>query len=196
MRASNAQNQLGRFPMNHINRFLILLVMLVMVLAPVSARANESMAIGVQGGFLATGAVIDIPFGPLSVNAGVNYPVGWLYIKTLASEDASVSGLIDPFFVVTADVTAPISMGESFDLKIGVSTLGFTNFATGLFGVAGAALKGEYWIPEKEMGLFVNLNVPVMLYVVGEDTPFSAIFSPWLPLAGLFTTTAGVLWKF
>jgi hypothetical protein len=46
------------------------------------------------------------------------------------------------------------------------------------------------------MGLFVNLNVPVMLYVVGEDTPFSAIFSPWLPLAGLFTTTAGVLWKF
>lgn len=175
---------------------VVVIIVLFAILSPLSARANESMAIGVQGGFLATGVVIDIPLGPIVANAGVNYPVGWLYIKTLANSGGTFDDLIDPYFTVTADVTAPIPLGDNFDLKIGVSTLAFTDFSSGMFGVAGAAIKGEYWIPEKDTGLFVNLNVPVMLYVVGVDTPFNAIVSPWLPLAGLFTTTAGVLWKF
>lgn len=182
--------------MGNRHKIIIIAIAAMFILTPLSARANDSLAIGVQGGFLATGAVIDIPLGPIVVNAGVNYPAGWLYIRTLSESDSTFDDLVDPYFTVTADVTAPIPLGDNFDLKIGASTLAFTDFTSGMFGVAGAALKGEYWIPEKTTGLFVNLNIPIMLYVVGEDTPFSAIISPWLPLAGLFTTTAGVLWTF
>lgn len=182
--------------MKIISRIFVITILLVTMLVPLSAKANDSMAIGVQAGFLATGAVIDIPLGPIAVNAGVNFPAGWYYIKTLANEQESLEGLIDPYFVVTADVTAPIPMGDNFDLKIGINTLAFTDFTSGMFGVAGATIKGEYWIPNKNTGLFVNLNAPVMVYIVSEDTPFNAVVSPWLPLVGIVTTTAGVLWAF
>jgi hypothetical protein len=50
------------------------------------------------------------------------------------------------------------------------------------------------------MGLFVNLNAPVMLYGVAvnefSDADAEIVFSPWLPLAGLLTTTFGILYGF
>ena len=176
-------------------KIFILVITIIMLVTPLAARENNSIAIGVQGGFLATGVVVDIPLGPLSVNAGLNYPAGWLYIRTLSDTNEDIDNLLDPFFVLTADVTSPIPVGENFNLKVGANSLAFTDFSNGLFGVAGFVLKGEYWIPNKDRALFVNLNVPLMLYVVGPETPFNAVFSPWLPLAGLLTTTAGVLWS-
>lgn len=168
-------------------------ILAVAVAAPAAARPTNGIAIGVQGGFLATGVVVDIPLGPIDVNAGVNYPVGWTYIAALA--EADYEDIFAPYFTVTADVTVPIPLGGNFDLKLGINTLGFTDFSSGIFGVAGGTAKGEYWIPGRNLGLFVNLNVPVMLYLTGAGTAFEAVFNPWLPLAGLVTTTAGVLWS-
>jgi len=102
-------------------------------------------------------------------------------------------------FTVTADVTFPMALSDDFTLKFGASTLGFTDFESGIIGVLGGTVKGEYWIPDRDYGLFVNLNVPVMLYgSVGELFGDESVvfFSPWLPLAGLLTTTAGMLWSF
>ncbi len=172
----------------------IVLVIAILAIAPISARMNSSLAVGAQFGFLATGIVADIPLGPLALQAGVNYPVGWLYIQSLAGGD-DFGDFFNPFFVLTADITAPIGLGENFDLKLGVSTLGFTDFESGVFGVAGPAVKGEYWLAEKEVGLYVNLNVPIMGYILTADGSFDWIIHQALPLAGLFTTTAGVLWS-
>ncbi len=174
----------------------IALVVAILVISPIAARANKSVAVGAQFGFLATGIVADIPLGPLALQAGVNYPLGWLYIQSLAGSDNDIGDLFDPFFVVTADVTFPIGLGENFDLKLGVSTLGFTDFESGVFGVAGPAVKGEYWIPQKDVGLYVNLNIPVMAYILSADGTFEWVVHQALPLVGIFTTTAGVLWSF
>ena len=175
--------------------FIVLMVVVLLVLStPLTARANRSLAIGGQLGFLASGVVVDIPLGPLAVQAGVNYPLGFTYIDAISDSDGFLGDLFAPFFVVTSDVTFPIGLGENFDLKIGISALGFTDFKEGVFGVLGPAIKGEYWIPNKNYGLFVNLNVPVMAYLITDDGAETFVH-PILPLAGLFTTTAGVLWS-
>lgn len=160
-----------------------------------SARDSGNLAIGVQAGFLATGIVADVQIGPLCLNAGINYPVGYTYIASLLGAESGE--LFLPLFTVTADVTSKIPLGKDFSLKLGISGLGFTDFESGIGGVAGACLKGEFQIPDSQQSLFVNLNVPVMAFgVLGEDFGGSGgiYFSPWLPLAGLLTTTAGVLW--
>ncbi len=175
--------------------FLVFVVVMLMVLAmPLTARANDSLALGGQVGFIATGAVVDIPLGPMAVQAGINYPLGIRYIEFLAGGDGSfVDDFLSAFFVVSSDITFPISLGENFDLKLGLSGIGLTDFQSMLIGVIGPAVKGEYWIPNKNYGLFVNLNIPVMVVgVTDEGTLFES--DPILPLLGLFTTTAGVLW--
>lgn len=178
------------------NKIIVLLVILMVLFgaSQISAGPRSNFAIGVQGGFLATGIVVDVALGPLNVNAGVNYPVGWTYVTSLAGSD-DLDFLFPAFFTVTADVTTSIPLGNDFALKVGASTIGLTDFQSGIFGVVGACIKGEYWIPYRDTGLFVNLNVPVMLYGFTGGTP-NVLFSPWLPLAGLLTTTAGVLWSF
>jgi hypothetical protein len=172
---------------------LIIIVLITLLFStPIFSRANEDLAIGGQLGFLATGVVVDIPFGPLAVQAGINYPLGFSFIQAVTNnlDDA----FFFPYFNVSADVTYPISLGDDFDLKIGVSTLGFTDFANGIFGAIGGTIKGEYWIQEKDIGLFANLNAPIMVYLFadGERITFT---DPLLPLIGLITSTVGVLYR-
>lgn len=171
----------------------IILAILIVLAAPVAARPNQGPAVGIQGGFLATGIVVDIPLGGLSLNAGVNYPLGFKYIEWATGE--TDGDFFMPYFTVTGDVTVPFELGENFDLKVGLSTLAFTDFETGMFGVAGGAVKGEYWIPNKDMGLFVNLNVPIAVYILTEEQQWGMV-NAFIPLVGVFTTTAGVLWTF
>ncbi|HCS37011.1 MAG: hypothetical protein CVV48_15985 [Spirochaetae bacterium HGW-Spirochaetae-4] len=171
----------------------VILAILILLAAPLAARPNQGPAIGVQAGFLATGVVVDIPLGGISLNAGVNYPLGFKYIEWAAGE--TDGDFFIPYFTVTGDITVPFALGENFDLKVGLSTLAFTDFETGMFGVAGGAVKGEYWIPNKDMGLFVNLNVPIAVYILTEDQQWGMV-NAFIPLVGLFTTTAGVLWTF
>jgi hypothetical protein len=104
--------------------------------------------------------------------------------------------LFPAFFTVTADVTTRIPLGEDFSLKVGASAIALTDFELGLAGVAGGCLKAEYWIPNKNTGLFVNLNIPVMAFALIEGEAPITEFSLWLTLAGLLTTTAGVLWSY
>jgi len=185
-----------------MNKRFVLCILLVMILvfshAALFARGFGNIAIGAQAGFIATGIVVDIDLGPIALNAGVNYPLGWTYIAALAGGSAAA---FPALFTVTADVTAPFPLGEDFMLKLGANTVAFTDFQAGIIGIAGACIKGEYWIPNRNYGLFVNLNVPVMAYGVigeltGDDTASGMFFDPALPLLGLFTTTAGVLWSF
>ena len=182
-------------------RFIIIIVVLVMIVpsAPIFARSDNDIALGVQLGFLATGVVADINIGPISLNAGVNYPIGWTYLSLLTGNVDSTA--FPALFSVTADATFPISLSEDFYLKIGASTLGFTDFETGIIGVLGPCIKGEYWIPYRDYALFVNLNVPIMLYgafgdFIGDSSASGVYFSPYLTLFGLATTAAGILWSF
>lgn len=172
---------------------IIAVCVVIFVAFPISARANTAPAIGAQLGFVATGVVVDLPLGPLAVNAGVNYPIGWSIIAALAGGSDQ---FIAPFFTVTADVTYPVPLGDNFDLKFGINTVAATDFTGAFYGLAGGAIKGEYWIPNKDTGLFVNLNVPVILYMVQDGQSPEFLYSPWLTLAGLLTTTAGILYRF
>ncbi len=178
------------------NRIIAILIVVLMLFSAfqISAAERRGLALGVQGGFLATGVVVDIPLGKLGVNAGVNYPLGWTWVATLAGDSFDSDFLFPAFFTVTADVTTRIELSEDFSLKVGASGIALTDFETGLAGVVGACLKAEYWIPNKDTGLFVNLNVPVMAFLLLEGQTPGTVFSPWLTLAGLLTTTAGVLW--
>jgi hypothetical protein len=45
------------------------------------------------------------------------------------------------------------------------------------------------------MGLFVNLNVPIAVYILTEEQQWGMV-NVFIPLVGVFTTTAGVLWTF
>lgn len=168
----------------------VLIIALVLAAAPLAARPTNGIAIGAQVGFAATGVVIDIPLGGLYLNAGVNTPLLWTWIAANAGAE---DNLMAPFFTVTADITKPIPLGENFDLKLGLSALGATDFETVLVGVVGPTAKGEYWIPNKDIGLFMHMDVPVAYYMVSDTE--SVFGSNWLvPLFGLVTTTAGVLW--
>jgi len=180
------------------NRIIVILIAALMLIGSfqISAADREGIALGVQGGFLATGVVVDIPLGNLGINVGVNYPIGWTWIATLAGGATETDLLFPAFFTVTADVTSRIPLSEDFALKVGASAIALTDFEMGLAGVLGGCLKAEYWIPNKNTGLFVNLNVPVMAFLIAEGEEPITMFSPWLTLAGLLTTTAGVLWSY
>lgn len=176
-----------------MKKFTILLVAILLIFTTtVTARANNRIAVGGQFGFLATGVVVDIPVGPLAIQAGLNYPLGVKYIGEVSGDSSGVDAFTDAFFVVSSDITYPISLGTNFDLKFGVSALGFTDFSAGILGAAGIAIKGEYWLEDKNIGLFVNLNAPVVLFAWTEDG-FETITDPLLPIIGLVTSTAGVL---
>lgn len=179
--------------MKRLLMIVMVLIVLLLITAPLTARANNSLAIGGQIGFLATGAVIDIPLGPIALQAGVNYPLGIAFIDTTFGLEGELAGLFDSIFVATADATFPISLGENFDLKLGISTLSFTDFNTSVFGVLGPAIKGEYWVPNKNYGLYVHLNTPLMVYGYTESG-FTWDMHAGYALIGLLTTTAGVLW--
>jgi hypothetical protein len=173
---------------------IIFLALLLIFTTTITARANEKIAVGGQLGFLASGAVVDIPLGSLALQAGLNYPLGLRYINEVTGDSEEFNDLLGAFFVVSADITYPISLGTNFDIKIGVSALGFTDFQEGVLGAAGVAIKGEYWLEEKDVGLFVNLNAPVVLFAMASGN-IDTITHPLLPLIGLVSSTAGVLWR-
>lgn len=168
----------------------VLIIAMLIAATPLVARPTNGIAVGAQFGFAATGVVVDIPLGGLFLNAGVNTPLLWTWIAANAGAD---DDLMAPFFTVTADVTKPIPLGDHFSLKLGLSALGATDFETVLVGVLGPTAKGEYWIPNKNIGLFMHMDVPVAYYMVSESG--STFGTNWIvPLFGLITTTAGVLW--
>lgn len=173
---------------------IIFVALLLMLTTTITARANNKIAIGGQFGFLASGIVVDIPLGPLAVQGGLNYPLGFRYINEVTEDNEDFNDFLSAFFVVSADVTYPMSLGPNFDLKLGVSALGFTDFEVGMLGAAGVAIKGEYWSSEKNFGLFVNLNAPVILFAMSSEG-IETITNPLLPLIGLVSSTAGVLWR-
>jgi len=171
---------------------IIALLVIILVSTPLFSKANDQLAIGAQAGFLATGVVIDFPLGPLDMQAGINYPLGFSFIQ--AATDNIDDAFFFPFFNVTADITYPISLSDNIDLKVGVSTLGFTDFENGIFGAIGGAMKGEFWLEGKDVGLFINMNAPIMVYLFadGERITFT---DPLLPLIGLVSSTVGVLYR-
>jgi hypothetical protein len=172
---------------------LVLLMILLFAASPLVSRPTDGIAIGAQVGALATGVVVDIPLGNLALNVGLNTPLLWTYIASQSG--AAEENLVAPFFILSGDLTKPIPLGEHFDLKLGISSLAGTDFETGVIGIGGATAKGEYWIPDKNLGLFMHMDVPLFYYMVSEDDSF--ISSNWLiPLFGIFTTSAGVLWTF
>ena len=177
---------------------LVFLLGLSMGVGNLSARETP-VAVGFQAGFAATGVVVDVALGALSLNAGLNYPLGYSYIAALA--DTDTSDQFPKVATITGDISTAFALSESFDMKVGIGGIVLTNFGPTFGGLVGPVLKGEYWIPEKNMGLFLNINVPVMLFgVIADDAGGGSggnmYFSPWLPLAGLLTTSVGVLYGF
>ena len=179
-----------------MKKLLIILIALLLISSTLLfARANDKLAIGGQLGFLASGAVVDVPLGPLAVQAGINYPLGIKYIGEVTGAGDELDAILNAFFLVSADVTYPISLGDNFDIKIGASALGITDFAEGFVGVAGVAIKGEFWIQEKNIGLFANFNAPMIVFSLPGGIIADVLQAPLLPLVGLVTSTAGVLWR-
>jgi hypothetical protein len=168
--------------------------MLTLAVAILPAR-DQKIAVGGQIGFAASGVVVDIGLGSLYLQAGVNYPLGVSYIASaLEAEDVF-------YDIVTfnADISQAFALSENFDLKLGIGTTAFSNFGPVVLGLGGVVLKGEYWIPNQNYGLFLNLNIPILAYgFIEDDDNFDGgvVFNPLLPLAGLLTSTVGVLYTF
>ncbi|MDD3058631.1 MAG: hypothetical protein PHY87_06445 [Sphaerochaeta sp.] len=173
---------------------LVCVLMLTLAVAILPAR-DQKIAVGGQIGFAASGVVVDIGLGSLYLQAGVNYPLGVSYIASaLEAEDVF-------YDIVTfnADISQAFALSENFDLKLGIGTTAFSNFGPVVLGLGGVVLKGEYWIPNQNYGLFLNLNIPILAYgFIEDDDNFDGgvVFNPLLPLAGLLTSTVGVLYTF
>ncbi|MDC7229900.1 MAG: hypothetical protein PQJ48_06290 [Sphaerochaetaceae bacterium] len=177
-----------------MKRTTILLLVLVLSLGTLSAREN-SVAVGAQLGFTTTGVLVDVGLGDLYLQAGVNYPMGITYIASTTDSEEKFFDI----YTFNADISQAFALSENFDMKIGLGTTAFTNFGPVVLGLAGAVVKGEYWIPNKNTGIFVNLNIPVMAYgFIEDDETFDGgvVFNPLFPLAGLLTSTVGVLYAF
>lgn len=177
-----------------MKRIALILLVLLLAVGSLSARSN-GVAVGAQLGFAASGVVVDVGLGSLYLQAGIGYPLGITYIAaTLEEEDVFVD-----IVSLNADVSQAFALSENFDIKVGIGTTAFTNFGPVVLGLAGPVVKGEYWVPEKHFGLFLNLNIPVMGYGVIEDNDeFDGgfVFNPLFPLFGLVTSTIGVLYSF
>lgn len=180
-----------------MRRIFIVLLLIFLSSTRIFARPTRGIAIGAQVGPLATGVVADFRLGPVALSLSLGTP---LMINYILSQTGDVFeddiGSIAPFFMVGGDFTYPIALGEHFNLKIGLSTLAGTDFEYGIIGIAGGTIKGEYWIPNKKIGIFMHMDVPVMAYIAGSEIESAAIFNWAIPILGIFTTSAGVLWGF
>jgi hypothetical protein len=173
---------------------LVCVLMLTLAVAILPAR-DQKIAVGGQIGFASSGVVVDVGLGSLYLQAGVNYPLGITYIgSALEAEDVFVD-----IVTFNADISQAFALSENFDLKLGIGTTAFSNFGPVVLGLGGVVLKGEYWIPNQNYGLFLNLNIPILAYgFIEDDDNFDGgvVFNPLLPLAGLLTSTVGVLYTF
>ncbi len=175
-----------------------IVLILLLSISPLAARANN-FAAGFQAGFAATGVVVDVGLGPLYVNAGINYPLGYTYI--IATNEGAEEDAFPKVATLTLDFSTAFSMGENFDLKVGLGGIVLTDFGPLSGGLVGPVIKGEYWAPNKNYGLFLNINIPIMLFGVliddaGGNSAAVVDFNPLYPLIGLLTTTVGVLYSF
>lgn len=175
----------------------IFILILLFGISPLVAR-DKNLAVGFQAGFAATGVVVDVGLGPFYLNAGLNYPLGYSYI---ASNVGAGDAAFPKVATLTLDVSTAFPMGENFDLKLGLGGIVLTDFGPVAGGLVGPVLKGEYWVPGNNYGLFLNINVPVMLFGVliddaNGDTSAAFDFNPLYPLLGLLTTSVGVLFSF
>ncbi len=180
-------------------RFSITIFILILLLGipPLAARDNN-IAIGFQAGFATTGVVVDVGLGPLYLNAGINYPLGYTYIAANAGAEEEAFPKVA---TLTLDVSTAFALSDNFDFKLGLGGILLTDFGPLAGGLVGPVLKGEYWIPNKNYALFLNINVPVMLFGVliddaNGDTSAAVDFNPLYPLLGLLTTSVGVLYSF
>ena len=177
-----------------MKRIMLVVLILLLTVGSLTARPS-SVAVGAQLGFAASGVVVDVGLGSLYLQAGIGYPLGIAYIGTVGGADDAFVDVA----TLTADVSQAFSLSENFDIKVGIGTTAFTNFQPIIFGLAGPVLKGEYWVPNKNFGLTLTLNIPVMAYGVIEDNDEfdgGVFFDPLFPLFGLFTSTIGVLYSF
>ncbi|HKL59355.1 MAG TPA: hypothetical protein VJ863_05610 [Sphaerochaeta sp.] len=176
---------------------IILILVLLLYIPPLFAREN-TFAAGFQVGFAATGAIVDIGLGPIYMNAGINYPLGYTYIAANSEEGSEAFPKVA---TLTLDVSTAFALSDNFDIKLGLGGILLTDFGPIAGGLAGPVIKGEYWIPNKNYGLFLNINIPVMLFGIliddaGGDTAAIIDFNPLYPLLGLLTTSVGVLYSF
>lgn len=181
--------------MKHTKLTLVFMAIILSIgLFSLPAR-EKNIAVGAQLGFTTSGVLVDVGLGSLYLQAGVGYPLGISYIAALSDDE----DIFYNVFTYNADISQAFALSDQFDLKLGIGTTAFTNFGPVIIGFAGPVIKGEYWIPNKNMGLFLNLNVPVMAYgIVEDDDTFNGgvIFDPVFPLIGLVTSTFGVLYSF
>lgn len=180
-----------------MRKILVVLLLFLLSTTLIFARPTKGIAIGAQVGPLATGVVADFPLGPVSLSLSIGTPLMINYILSQSGDvfDDDI-GSIAPFFMVGGDFTYPIALGEHFDLKVGISTLAGTDFEYGIIGIAGGTVKGEYWIPNKRIGIFMHMDAPIMAYIVGVGIEPIVVFNWAIPILGIFTTSAGVLWAF
>jgi hypothetical protein len=181
--------------MKHTKKTAVLLIALLLLTTFSLSARQRSIAVGAQLGFTTSGAIVDVGLGNLYIQAGIGYPLGLTYI---ASQTDFEDKLFD-IYTFNLDISQAYALSDNFDIKLGLGTTAFTNFGPVILGLAGPVVKGEYWIPNKNIGLFVNLNVPVMAYglIEGDDTFDGAVvFDGLLPLLGLITSTVGVLYSF
>lgn len=177
-----------------MKRIMLVVLILLLTVGSLTARPS-SVAVGAQLGFAASGVFVDVGLGSLYLQAGIGYPLGIAYIGTVGGADDAFVDVA----TLTADVSQAFSLSENFDIKVGIGTTAFTNFQPIIFGLAGPVLKGEYWVPNKNFGLTLTLNVPIMAYgYVEDDEIFTGgfVFDAFLPLMGLVTSTVGVLYSF
>lgn len=177
-----------------MKRIAFVLLIVLITIGSLGARPS-GVAVGAQLGFAASGVVVDVGLGSLSINAGLNYPLGITYIAAVLEED----DVFVDVFSFTADISQSFALSDNFDIKVGVGTTAFTNFGPVVLGLAGPVLKGEYWVPNDNFGLFLQLNVPLLAFgfIEGNDEfDGGIVYNPILPLLGLFTSTVGVLYSF
>lgn len=173
-----------------MKRTLSFLVIFAILTLPILARPS-SVAIGAQLGFTSTGVVADLETGPVALDIGANFPAGLTYIQALTGDiDLDIFSSI---FTLTADLSYPIRLGPDFSLKMGLGTTLFSDFSSYALGLAGAVIKGEYWIKGGPFGLFAKIDVPIYIYAIGDSSTEGG-FDPALPLFGFITSTAGLLY--
>lgn len=172
--------------------FVLLLILISTTL--LFARPTKGVAIGAQASLMTTGLVADFPLGPISLGVGLGTSLIVNYIVEISEE--LFEEVFPPYLIISGNLTYPIALGEHFDLKVGLATMMSTDFQTGVMGTAGAAVKGEYWIPNSKFAIFAHLDIPLFAYSAHKDLGFTTLFDWSIPLLGLFTSSIGFLWAF
>jgi len=178
----------------------ILFLILLLGISSLPARDNN-IAVGFQAGFATTGVVADIGLGPIYLNAGINYPLGYNAFRAANNEGAGQDAC-PKVATFSFDVSTAFPKRENFYLKLGLGGILLTDFGSVAGGLVGPVLKGEYWIPNKNYALFLTINMPVMIFGVlisdiGGDSSDAVDFDPMLyTMFSLLTTSVGILYSF